>query len=843
MSQKKEIELKSSGEINDFLIISSQPSPTEEDVIRFHGNQMVWLYEDYPQHLGLQILTPQELKKLPAQSKNDNNIYIATFKKDKFVFVYYNPNGNKVAGKEAYASFPDANIASSVATVVGNNPSKYFSRKTILAVAKTVKYPVTSRHIKGNYFREHINNANRTLNFLHKLFNNEKIEHLNPLVDLRFRNQSFYRVGDIPFYIYPVEPAGKVKLKSKHNEFVMAHCLFGGAIQGFSDDGTAYQLIDHNLQVKDIITSVKVKNHFHLYEITTLSAFVPLLKLMQQLTDSEGQFRITYHIPVADYLLYGVRLFIQGQLCFSALNHYVAEVQKRGKAHREILTSLAQSSKVSINIVSPFDNLFNGGSENLSAEDVLAVFTPNDQQLDELITYQDSDVQELYRGIEFNRKRNDNNRAAKFLYHINELNKRAYIKEHPNSKSEVLQEKNSVKQKIREIYENAFVNNILKVLTTVNKDLMISEADLNSLKMEMKKGQGEYTAIEDAHLHEVKNLESLKASQLNQESSTLREITKKKIKEATATISSLSSSLKGMEADLEAKVTEFKEISEKLQRQHHFAIWKNIGENKEMMNEVKSLKDLFQLANTLVIAFAASKEAKYEDTQVYSLLPLDEKLIAEHYHKRLAPFYGEVISLFWLPPVLNYDCFKQTDGSSIDNHRDNLFRLEMSEKDSEKHMLYKEYRQKIFNKMQLTGIQQEFFNAIEKTVLETRPTPPSSPEAEKETKHRYLFSRKKPTKAEMESMLSVFISKLSTLPPQERTNWTEQLSSCLRGLNTSSSETVGTAKRSLIVSDIKKEFQSPKSQSGSSFFSVSTSTSEQVPQVSSLAVKKAFSTI
>jgi hypothetical protein len=149
----------------------------------------------------------------------------------------------------------------------------------------------------------------------------------------------------------------KIHTLPKTKEFVTAGCLFGGAITGIDAQGNRYPLIDHHLQVIDPMIKIIVDESIHPYEMLNFGVLEGLFRLMPQMNTSP-EFVVRYHLPVVDYLLYGVQLFVTGKMTLGALEEFISQVNLRGKKHRDIIERLAAQTQIKIRIESPFDALF-----------------------------------------------------------------------------------------------------------------------------------------------------------------------------------------------------------------------------------------------------------------------------------------------------------------------------------------------------------------------------------------------------------------------------------------------------------------------------------------------------
>lgn len=172
-------------------------------------------------------------------------------------------------------------------------------------------------------------------------------------------------------------PAERVKF----DEFVLANCLFGASILGVDANGKKYPMIDHNLEVDSPIEKIEVDNsRLHPYEIMMFASFDKLSALMHYAAVED--FVVRYHLPVVDYMLYGLHSYIIGVMSFDAFDKYIKAVKERGRIHENILTALAQKNRLNLHIESPFDN-FSHDIDDMSAKKLLGIIRLDDLQLTE----------------------------------------------------------------------------------------------------------------------------------------------------------------------------------------------------------------------------------------------------------------------------------------------------------------------------------------------------------------------------------------------------------------------------------------------------------------------------
>ncbi len=371
-----------------------------------------------------------------------------------------------------------------------------------------------------------------------------------------------------PLYIHPwvsmpdlaSGPFPKVK------EFVMTNCLFGGSILGIDEQENRYPLIDHNLHVSDMITRIVVDESIHPYEAMSFAALEGLFPLMAQ---SGRDFIIRYHLPVIDYMLYGIHLYISGKIAFDALEEFVEQVKIRGQKHRTTIQALAEKSGIVIKIESPFDNLFAEGTE-ISANSLLGQLSLSAAQVERMKSEHAALAEKLRRAA-----RRGGHKVADFKSVIDIFN--AWDEVSSSISPEVVAATSTeqiVQKTPRELFEELCIENILDHLT---------------------------------------------------------------------------------------KNTQFPEYKQ---------IWQEIVAGGEV-TRFSPLQQLFKVANVAFIARSCIGRKPFE---VCSLLPIDEKPIAQSYKEFLAEKFGHILCLSWFPPLLSYINY-ESSSSQRANHLNNLFRF------------------------------------------------------------------------------------------------------------------------------------------------------------------------
>ncbi len=371
-----------------------------------------------------------------------------------------------------------------------------------------------------------------------------------------------------PLYIHPwVSTSDPVSGPfPKIKEFVMTNCLFGGSILGIDEQENRYPLIDHKLHVSDMITRIVVDESIHPYEAMSFAALEGLFPLMAQ---SGCDFIIRYHLPVIDYMLYGIHLYISGKIAFDALEEFVEQVKIRGQKHRTTIQALAEKSGIVIKVESPFDNLFAEATE-ISANSLLSQLSLSVAQVERMKSEHPVLAEKLRRAA-----RRGGHKVADFKSVIDIFN--AWDEVSSGISPEVVATVTTeqiVQKTPRELFEELCIENILDHLT---------------------------------------------------------------------------------------ENTQFPEYKQ---------IWQEIVAGGEV-TRFSPLQQLFKVAN---VAFIARSCLGREPFEVCSLLPIDEKPIAQSYKEFLAEKFGHILCLSWFPPLLSYINYENSSSQRA-NYLNNLFRF------------------------------------------------------------------------------------------------------------------------------------------------------------------------
>lgn len=187
------------------------------------------------------------------------------------------------------------------------------------------------------------------------------------------RREEVYIATHIPetqqaLYIYPWVSSKQKKLEVQpHNirKFVTAGCMYGSTLLGVNSSGRFAELIKHDISFSkgEKITGIKDKGARGApYEYANFQQFKLYLRLVQQLRDPEIKPVLHYHLPHYDYLLFGIRLYLNNKITQEALIKFFNLIITKKREHVETLQSICEDSKAEVDLIisSPFSNLFEG---------------------------------------------------------------------------------------------------------------------------------------------------------------------------------------------------------------------------------------------------------------------------------------------------------------------------------------------------------------------------------------------------------------------------------------------------------------------------------------------------
>ncbi len=212
--------------------------------------------------------------------------------------------------------------------------------------------------MKEYYSNDDINHANK--NIIHKQKDNAS--GFDALTFLPFSATAKHAESEekFGFMIQPWLSEGNVKkfIPAGFKRYVMASCMFGTSIQaadGFL--GGKFSIIKHDIKLYSgqKIGAILAEEERCFYEEGQFEVFSTLVHMMKRL--GHANFDVYLHLPSIDYLLFGVRLYIEGKMTDEALAEFFIIVADKREGLIARFQAIFQSNGINAAISSPFDSL------------------------------------------------------------------------------------------------------------------------------------------------------------------------------------------------------------------------------------------------------------------------------------------------------------------------------------------------------------------------------------------------------------------------------------------------------------------------------------------------------
>lgn len=144
---------------------------------------------------------------------------------------------------------------------------------------------------------------------------------------------------------------------SGFKQFVTAGCMFGASLQGVTNNNKTVELINHQLTLDDgdVITQLKWQSPSP-FESILFNEFKKTCLLVNALTSPNDPKQVLYHLPAADYIIFGIKLFLQGKITRQVLQELVDLIRQQEDYHRQELTAIAKKNNIDLQFTSPFAN-------------------------------------------------------------------------------------------------------------------------------------------------------------------------------------------------------------------------------------------------------------------------------------------------------------------------------------------------------------------------------------------------------------------------------------------------------------------------------------------------------
>lgn len=141
-------------------------------------------------------------------------------------------------------------------------------------------------------------------------------------------------------------------------EFFTGGCMFGSTLYGIDQFGKRHPLTSpyHEMGEDSVVQSVTCPHLTHPDEIVTRESLVNSIALMKVL--GQGQETVLrYHLPLINYLIYGINWFLKGKLSKKALGEYVSLVKERSADQQAMIEKIGRDSNVRVNVSSTLEPL------------------------------------------------------------------------------------------------------------------------------------------------------------------------------------------------------------------------------------------------------------------------------------------------------------------------------------------------------------------------------------------------------------------------------------------------------------------------------------------------------
>ncbi|MCE3238203.1 MAG: hypothetical protein K0R24_1184 [Gammaproteobacteria bacterium] len=192
-----------------------------------------------------------------------------------------------------------------------------------------------------------------------------------PFLPFTINNASQDKLSEkISLRMYPWISGGKannVKLNGI-KKFVISCCMFGAGIEGESSNGARFPIIKHDIWFdgeQKIESIICTESSF--YEEGQFAVFKIIALMMQKLGDEK--YEVICHLPSVDYILFGVRLYLEEKITLEALEDFLLVISSRKEeSSRRINEIFGNGDQIKVTITCPFENLFGtiNGEENVS---------------------------------------------------------------------------------------------------------------------------------------------------------------------------------------------------------------------------------------------------------------------------------------------------------------------------------------------------------------------------------------------------------------------------------------------------------------------------------------------
>jgi len=153
-------------------------------------------------------------------------------------------------------------------------------------------------------------------------------------------------------------------------EFYTGGCLFGSTLYGVDQNGDKHSLTSPHYEINDevFIQSIECPFSSHPDELLTMQSLVNKVPLMKVLAH-EKNVLLRFHLPLSNYILYGLNWLLLGKMSHVAFVEYIRIVKDRALAQSVMLKQFGEKHDIKLIINTSIDNL---GLSESSAETLVS---------------------------------------------------------------------------------------------------------------------------------------------------------------------------------------------------------------------------------------------------------------------------------------------------------------------------------------------------------------------------------------------------------------------------------------------------------------------------------------
>ncbi|MDP3267451.1 MAG: hypothetical protein Q8M40_00235 [Legionella sp.] len=188
-----------------------------------------------------------------------------------------------------------------------------------------------------------------------RLFNKKRREEV--FLPLTFGEQGH----ESGLYVYPWLSKSSHSLQNfkGFTQFITAGCMFGANLQAVTNEGDSVELINHQIRLRpnQHIIALKYDAEPSAFEQVLFEEFSKYCILINQLSTANAPKKLLYHLPCADYMLFGLSLFIKGQLTLDAFDALIQAIRIKEQLYHQTIGTLCATHQIEVIFQSPFDAL------------------------------------------------------------------------------------------------------------------------------------------------------------------------------------------------------------------------------------------------------------------------------------------------------------------------------------------------------------------------------------------------------------------------------------------------------------------------------------------------------